>query len=117
MKNVYLGLHLLLMFYAVGGIFSKKAANAEFLSIEYIGSYGMVLAILMIYAVFWQMILKKIPLTVAMANKSVTVIWGLIYGCMFFHEKITAANIVGAVIIMIGIGIVAGTDKEQKRCT
>lgn len=101
------------MFYAVGGIFSKRAANADFLSLEYILNYGMVLVILMVYAVFWQMILKKVPLTVAMANKSVTVIWGLIYGFLFFHEKITPANLIGAVIIIIGIIIVVNGDKEN----
>lgn len=122
MKKTYLGLHLCLMFYAVGGIFSKRAANADFLSLEYILNYGMVLAILMVYAVFWQMILKKVPLTVAMANKSVTVIWGLIYGFLFFQEKITPANLIGAVIIIVGIIIVVNGDKEngdkeQKPCT
>lgn len=117
MKKIYFGLHLLLMFYAVGGIFSKRAANAEFLSLEYIISYGMVLAILMIYAVFWQMILKKVPLTVAMANKSVTVIWGLIYGFLFFQEEITLANVIGAAVIIIGIITVVSGDKEQNQCT
>lgn len=117
MKKIYFGLHLCLMFYAIGGIFSKRAANADLLSWEFIGNYGAVLAILMIYAVFWQMILKKVPLTVAMANKSVTVIWGLVYGFLFFHEKITPANVIGAVIIIIGILIVVNGDKEQKPCT
>lgn len=117
MKKVYFGLHLLLMFYAVGGIFSKQAANADFLSIQYIANYGAVLGILMIYAVFWQIILKKIPLTVAMANKAATVIWGLIYGRLIFKEKITVFNVVGALIIVIGIWIVVNADKEQSECT
>jgi len=117
LKKIYLGLHFILMFYAIGGIFSKRAANAEFLSLEYIISYGMVFAILMIYAVFWQMILKKVPLTVAMANKSVTVIWGLIYGFLFFQEKITLGNVIGAVIIIVGIIMVVNGDKEQNQCT
>lgn len=117
MKKIYFGLHFLLMFYAIGGIFSKRAANADFLSWEFIGCYGAVFGILMIYAVFWQMILKKIPLTVAMANKSVTVIWGLVYGYLFFREEITLANVVGAVVIIIGIIIVVNGDKEQNQCT
>ena len=117
MKKVYLLLHLLLMLYAVGGIFSKRAAGAEFLSVEYIANYMAVLVILMIYAVFWQIILKRIPLTVAMANKSATVIWGLIYGQLFFKETITLSNVAGAVIIIIGICIVVNADKEQQECT
>ena len=123
MKKVYLGLHLILMFYTVGGIFSKRAAAAPFLSMEYIGNYIALLAILVVYAFFWQKILKKLPLTVAMANKSVTVIWGIIYGYLVFHEKVTVFNLAGALIIIFGIYLVVGADtdkqdkKEQKTCT
>lgn len=119
MKKTYLGLHILLMFYAIGGIFSKSASGETFLSTKYLLYYGALLLILVVYAVFWQMILKKIPLTVAMANKSVTVIWGLIYGWLFFDEKISLMNVIGAAIIMIGIVIVvnADRDKENETCT
>ena len=78
--------------------------------------------ILVIYAVFWQLILKKLPLTVAMANKSATVIWGLIFGSILFKEHISLTNIIGAIIIIAGIVIVAladkgqTTDKEQEIC-
>ena len=72
---------------------------------------------------FWQKILKKLPLTVAMANKSVTIIWGIIYGYLVFHEKVTVFNLAGALIIIFGIYLVVGADtdkqdkKEQKTCT
>lgn len=117
MKKTYFFLQLLMMFYAVGGIFIKNAANEPFLSTKYILNYGAVLLILMIYAVFWQMILKKIPLSVAMANKSTTVIWGLVYGFLFFQEKITIGNLIGAAVIIAGIVIVVSADKEQEECT
>ena len=73
----------------------------------------MVLLILMVYAVFWQLILKKLPLTVAMANKSATVIWGLIFGSLIFQERISLSNIIGAVIIIAGIVMVALADDGQ----
>lgn len=114
MKKIYLALHLTLMLYAVGGIFSKRASAASFLSAEYIANYVGLLVILVVYAFFWQKILKVIPLTVAMANKSVTVIWGIVYGCLIFQEKVTIFNIVGAVVMMAGICLVAGAEKEEK---
>lgn len=117
MKKQYLALHLILMFYAIGGIFSKQAANCPFLSLSFLGNYMGVLAILAIYAFFWQKILKKLPLTVAMANKSVTVIWGMIFGFLFFHENITLYNVIGAGIIILGICLVVSADKEQETCT
>lgn len=116
MKRLYLGLHLILMFYAIGGIFSKLAAQESFLSKDYIINYLIVLAILAIYALIWQKLLKKLPLTVAMANKSVTVIWGMIFGYFIFHEQISFFNILGAGIIIIGIIIVVRGDKEKTTC-
>lgn len=118
MKKTLMGLHILLLFYSVGGYFSKSAAGAVFLSKEYILDYFAVLGILMVYAVFWQLILKKLPLTVAMANKSITVIWGMLYGVMFFQEKITFYNLLGAGMIILGICLVsmAEPEKREKEC-
>lgn len=121
MKKTLIGLHLLLMFYSIGGYFSKKAASTAFLSTEYIKNYLVVLLILMIYAIFWQLILQKLPLTVAMANKSVTVIWGIVYGVLCFREHITVWNLFGAVLIMAGIVLVTKEEEThqegQQECT
>lgn len=117
MKKRYIALHFILMFYSIGGIFSKQAAASPFLSVPFLGNYMAVLAILVVYAFFWQKILKKLPLTVAMANKSVTVIWGIIFGYAFFHENITLCNIIGAVIIIVGICLIVSGDKEKDACT
>ena len=114
--KMYLCIHLLFLFYSLSGIFSKMAAMVSFLSREFIFYYMVVLLILMVYAVFWQQILKKMSLTVAMANKAVTVIWGLVGGYFFFQEKIHFTNLLGAVIVMIGIYIVVSSDKEEA-CT
>jgi len=118
MKKVYVALHAILMFYAISGIFSKKAAQEPFLSVPYIKYYMLVLAILIVYAFVWQQLLMRLPLTVAMANKAVTVIWGMVYGVFFFQEKITFFNLLGAALIIAGICIVAGEDgmvKEEDR--
>ena len=66
-----------------------------------------------IYAVVWQQIIKKLPLTLAYANKAVTVIWGLIWGLLFFGEKITPLKVIGAVIVITGIAVYAFSDKEN----
>lgn len=114
--RLFLCLHLLFIGYAVGGIFSKKAGMAEFLSKEYVLNYIFFLIVLVVYAFFWQQILKKMSLTVAMANKSVTVIWGIVYGYLFFNETITFNNLLGAVVIIVGIWIVVSADKEEEVC-
>ncbi len=52
------------------------------------------------------------PLTVAYANKGVTIIWGMIWGALMFHETITWKTLVGGAIILVGIYMVV-TNNEQ----
>ncbi len=105
-------LHILLMIYSCSTIFSKKAAGEDFLSLRFCLFYGGVIFLLGIYAVVWQQIIKKLPLTLAYANKAVTVIWGLVWGLVFFGEKITPLKVIGAVIVITGIAIYAFSDTE-----
>lgn len=104
--NKYIYLHFLLLLYSFCGVFSKLASQNQFLSIKFCLFYGTSLLILGIYAIFWQQILKKFSLTTAFFNKAVTIIWGMIWGVMFFSEKITLNMIVGTIIVLIGIGLV-----------
>ena len=120
MKNIlckpyakYVLIHALFLFNSLGGIFSKRAAQSEMFSLSFFQNYFMILFILGVYAIFWQQILKVVPLTVATANKSATVIWGLVLGVLFFHEKISAFNVIGAVIIIVGICIFVSDDNLE----
>lgn len=107
----YLLLHLLLVFYSTGAICSKLAAGQELFSFKFFVFYGLVLFNLGCYAVFWQQILKRIPLTVAFANKAVTIVWGLLWGFLFFREAITIGKVIGSLFIIAGVLIVV-TDHE-----
>ncbi len=104
-------LHLLLAFYSVGAIFSKLAGESSIRSIRFFLYYGVVLVILGIYAFVWQQIIKKVPIVTAYANKAITVIWGLVWGLLFFDEKITVQKIVGVIIVVAGIIIVVKSDE------
>ena len=73
----------------------------------------LVFVIMFGYAIIWQQILKRMPLTVAYANKPVTLIWGIIWGKLIFDEKITWSMILGACIIFAGIYLVTSGDKEE----
>ncbi len=110
--RTYVYLHILLLFYSLGAICSKFAGEAEFLSFPFFMYYGLLLTIMVIYAVFWQQILKVIPLTTAYASKAVTVIWGLVWGMLIFHETLTLQKAIGAGIIMFGIVMVVKADEE-----
>lgn len=104
-------LHIILALFSVGGIFSKLAAGEEALSMRWIMYYGAVLFILFIYAIAWQQIIKKMPIVTAYANKAVMVIWGIVWGLIFFKEAITVPKIIGAVIIIAGVYLVVTGDE------
>ena len=74
----YVYLHLLLFLFSFCAVFTKLAAQNEFLSLKFIIFYGISILILGIYAILWQQILKKFDLTTAFFNKAVVVIWGMI---------------------------------------
>lgn len=106
-------LHLLLMVYSVSNIFSKLAADESFLSLRFCLFYGGVIALLGLYAIGWQQIIKRLPLTTAFANKAVSVIWGIVWGLLFFQESLTAGKIVGALLIVAGVVLFAKADGEE----
>lgn len=111
----YILLHIVVFIYSMNSMINKKAALSEFLSVRFIVLYGLVLISLGIYAIVWQQVIKKLPLNVAYANKSVTVIWGMIWGSIFFNEVITPKMLIGALIVIIGVVIViTGGEKTEK---
>lgn len=113
--KILLLLHILLMVYSTSGIFTKLAAGQPFLSVRFCLYYGMVIVLLGVYAVGWQQIIKWLPLTTAFANKAVTVVWGIVWGAVFFHEPITAGKLIGAALVIAGVALFASADGEQER--
>ena len=81
--------------------------------LQFIFWFGLVFVIMFGYAIIWQQILKRMPLTVAYANKPVTLIWGIIWGKLIFDERITWNMLLGACIIFAGIYLVTGSDGEE----
>ena len=96
-------LHLMLMLYSMSEICSKKAAGESFLSVRFCLYYGTVILLLGVYAIGWQQVIKRIPLTTAFANKAVTVVWGLVWGALFFREAVTLGKLLGAVLVIAGV--------------
>lgn len=105
-------LHMMLMVYSMSGICSKMAAKQPFMSFEFFLFYALIIMLLGFYAIGWQQIIKRLPLTTAFANKSITIVWGIIWGFLFFHESITIGKILGALMVVIGVIIYAKADGE-----
>lgn len=107
----YVLLHLLLLIYSFGGVCSKAAAKQEMFSFKFFAFYGVLVSILVIYSVFWQQIIKYMPLSIAYLNKPVSVLWGIIWGVVLFQEQLTVRMIVGAMIVLCGMVIVVRADE------
>lgn len=115
--KLYLALHIFLMIYATSSIFSKLAARKPFMSLPFILLYGMQILLLAFYAIGWQQFIKRMPLSVAYANKAVSVIWGCVWGVLIFHEHLTAGKIIGGALVLIGIamyGYSEGSEEESE---
>jgi drug/metabolite transporter (DMT)-like permease len=107
----YLSLHALLFIYSLAALFSKMASSKSFMSFSFLLIYTAVLVILVLYAFGWQQILKKMPLSIAYVNKSVTVIWGFFWGGIVLHEKLTAGMLIGTILVISGIFVVVSENE------
>lgn len=108
--KTYLGLHLMLVLFSLSGIMSKLASRYEFMSAGFILCYGAMIGILGVYALGWQQVIKRLPLTTAYANRAMTIVWGLIWGALIFQENMSAPKIIGAAIVLAGVVLYALAD-------
>ena len=112
--KVFIALHLLLLFYSMSSVLSKAAAGLPFLSMKWCLCYGGMIVILGIYAAGWQQILKRLPLTVAFANKAVTLVWSMVFGALIFSEHIKITQLVGCSLAVAGVLLFVQADKPVK---
>lgn len=105
--KVLLALHLLLVFYSLSGILSKLAAGHGFPSAGFVVCYGGMLGVLAVYALGWQQVIKRLPLTTAYANRAVTVVWGIVWGALLFGEPVNACKLAGAAVVLVGVVLFA----------
>ena len=108
-------LHALMLVFSLTGVMSKLASRQEPLSPAFMGFYGAMLAILAFYALAWQQVIKRMPLTAAYANRAVTVVWGIVWGVLVFHEGISPLKLVGAAVVLAGVVLFAIADNEDAR--
>ena len=64
-------------------------------------------------AATWLAVLRRMSLSYAYPFTSVTVITLLISARFFFNENITLGNILGAIVIMVGVSLMAVNSKSK----
>lgn len=68
--------------------------------------------ILGIYAVLWQRCIKRASISVMYANKSSYMFWTQVAAVVIFHESLNGCNVIGILLIFLGIMVVNSDDKE-----
>lgn len=104
-KNIVF-LQAVIIIYTIATVMAKFAAKYSFLSGHFFLFYALEISILGVYALLWQQAIKHFDLSVAYANRAVAILWSLVWAALFFGESITIKNIIGVLIVAIGIIIV-----------
>ena len=107
-------LHLLLMLYSCIGICSKFASGYPMLSLQFCALYALLIVLLGVYAIGWQQMLKRLPLTTAYANKAVTILWGIVWGFLIFSEPVSIGKVIGGLFIIVGIVVFSYDDGRHQ---
>ena len=96
-------LEISVLVYSLSTVAANMASKHDFLSIGYIIFFGLDFVILGIYAVLWQQIIKKFQLSIAYANKSMTLLWSMLWNFLIFSQGITPGKVVGVLLVMAGV--------------
>jgi len=103
----YLSLIGVNLIYACTSIFTKMASRQEMLSLPcllwIVGAVG----VMGVYAVLWQQIITRIQLSTAYMFKGVSLVFVLLISALLFGEAITKTNVIGSLIIIVGIVLYA----------
>lgn len=110
----FLLLQVSFLIYSCSSVVAKFASGNEVLSFRFILFYGLEVVILGIYALLWQQVIKKYDLSIAYANKAVTLIWALLWSVILFKEHLKWNQIVGVLIVIAGIYMLNTTGKSKK---
>ncbi len=105
LKNIFL-LQAIIIIYTVSSVMAKFASASVEEPFRMLIFLGLEFVLLAVYAVFWQQMIKRFDLSVAYANRSMAILWSMIWAVIFFHDEITLRNILGVLIVLVGTVIV-----------
>ncbi len=92
--------------YTLAGVCGKLASNHPMFSLGFILWFGCEFLVLGVYAILWQQIIKRVDLSIAYVNRSMAIIYSMLWAFLIFSEKIRPQNIIGVIIIVLGTLIV-----------
>ncbi len=113
-NKLYFFLNLLFLFYSFTVLFVKLAGLEDSVNLRFLFFYGLSLLFLGIYAILWQQVIKKIPLVIAFSNKAIVIVWGMLWGVLFFNETVTIGKFLGIILVICGVILFSISKSEHK---
>ncbi len=109
-------LQIAVIIYTFAGILGKLASGKELFSVDFFLLYGGEILVLGIYAILWQQLISRFDLSVAYANRSLSLFWTSLWAIFLFHEQLTPANLAGILLVILGTLLIncEGTKKGEK---
>lgn len=112
LKNILL-LQVIIIIYTISSVMAKLASSSAEEPFRMLVFLGLEFVILAIYAVLWQQMIKRFELSVAYANRAMAILWSMIWAVIFFHDEITFRNVLGVLIVLLGMVIVNLDAREE----
>lgn len=101
--GLFFGLIGVNFIYACTSIFTKMASRQDMLSWPYLLWITGAIGVMGIYALLWQQIIRRMPISTAYMFKGTSLVFVLLISSLLFGEVITWNNVIGAIIIVTGI--------------
>ncbi len=105
--TTYIALIFAFFVYSLASVFSKGASTQGVLSWAYLWRVACAIGVLGVYALLWQQIIKRMPVSDAYMFKGTSLIFILLLSHIVFEEIITIQNIIGSILIIGGIALYA----------
>lgn len=105
--RVYAALIGVNLIYACTSICTKMASRQEMLSWPYLLWIAGAIGVMGVYALLWQQVITRMPLSTAYMFKGTSLIFVLMISALLFGEAITLNNVIGSAIIILGIVLFA----------
>ena len=103
-RNLYALAIVAIVFESLSSTVLKLGGQYPFLSTGYLFFFCLAVGIMALYAVAWQLLLERLPLTTAYV---LIFVWAVV----FFHEDIQLKQVIGIVVIIVGM-VVSMSDEH-----
>lgn len=107
-------LQLGVVIYTCAGILGKLASSYELFSVPFLALYAGELLVLAIYAVLWQQMIARVELSVAYANRGMSLLWSSLWAVLLFREHLSPQNLLGIAVVTVGIVLINSENSPKE---